>query len=89
MWINQLYYNCTNKLQGDTLFFIFSIHDFEPITGRGGGNEINAGKIKIPQKGKLIGKAVIKSGQLIFVFKVKKMELGDTYTMNNEFEQTN
>jgi len=85
VWINQLYYNCTNKLQGDTLFFYFQNYE----AGRGGGSEINAGKIKIPQKGKLIGKAVIKSGQLIFVFKVKKMELGDTYTMNKEFEQTN
>ncbi len=85
VWGNQLHYNCTNKLQGDTLLFYFQNYD----AGRGGGGEIAAGNIKIPKKGKLIGKAVIKSEKLIFIYTVKNMALGKTYILNKEHEQTN
>jgi hypothetical protein len=74
---NQLSYDCTNKLKGDTLFFYFQNSD----AGMGGISLINNGKIKIPQKGKLIGKAVLSSGQLKFVYKAKKMDLGDLYNL--------
>ena len=85
VWGNQLGYSCTNKLQGDTLLFYFQNYD----AGRGGGGEIAAGNIKIPKKGKLIGKAVIKSEKLIFIYTVKNMALGETYILNKEHEQTN
>jgi hypothetical protein len=72
---NQLYYDCTNKLKGDTLFFNFENYD----AGIGGGSLIGSGKIKIPTKGKLIGKAIIKSDKLFFIYKANNMYLKESY----------
>ena len=77
---NQLNYSCSNELQGDTLFFYFQSVD----AGMGGSNWINKGVIEIPKKGKLIGKAIIISGKLIFFYKTKNMDLGDTYNQASE-----
>ncbi len=73
---NQLSYDCTNKLKGDTLFFYFQNYD----AGMGGLSWVNTGKIKIPQKGKLIGKAIISSGKLNFVYRAKKMDISEWYS---------
>lgn len=73
---NQLYYNCTNKLKGDTLCFNFESYD----GGIGGLSEIKSGKINIPTKGKLIGKAIIKSDKLVFIYKASNMNLKESYT---------
>ena len=77
---NQLYYDCTNKLKGDTLFFYFENSD----QGKGGISLISSGKIKIPTKGKLIGKAIIKSDKLIFIYKANNMYLKESYIKTNE-----
>lgn len=80
VWDNQLSYNLTNKLKGDTLFFYFQGYD----AGIGGGAEIKAGNIIIPKVGKLIGKAVIQSDKLNFTFKAKKMEIKSSYLKAEE-----
>lgn len=75
VFMNQLYYHCTNKLKGDTLLFYFESYE----GGLGGLSEINSGKIKIPIKGKLFGKAIVKSDKLVFIYKANKMNLNDSY----------
>jgi hypothetical protein len=40
---------------------------------------IGSGKIKIPTKGKLIGKAIIKSDKLFYIYKANNMYLKESY----------